>query len=288
MDMQWNKIDVEDINKLNGQCVVDALTRRRYGISKLELLKCFNANDSKALHGSVQSELNRILVVGVENGFIVERCGKYALPNLECAYVNDGDPPDGDCGDSDESVEEVRKSPIRTKSGRTSKPTERFTASSGRPYMHPSTGATVKGSSAVAAPPPATITSGSTCSSPSVSVIFKPSCFSTPVASTTSACSTPSIALFNPTCASTPMASITFEFNPGCSSTPMGPATSSTATCGMPSTPRSSRDSASGSGSTKRKLPVIEEEPVESSDEECPTTRRSGRDSKKPKRYPEE
>lgn len=92
-----NQHEEDKIKRLNGQCVFNALASKRRAMTNEELRKCFNSSTTV---DNAERELDRILAVGVENGFIEKTCNKYALPSLRNELVTDGDD-DGWDDDSD-------------------------------------------------------------------------------------------------------------------------------------------------------------------------------------------
>lgn len=91
MENQWNELEEEEITMLNGHCVINALASEKREITEDELLEYFIESTDVLSHNLVQRELNRILAVGVANGFISKNSNKYKLPSLENIYVADAD-----------------------------------------------------------------------------------------------------------------------------------------------------------------------------------------------------
>lgn len=129
MDNHSNKFEEEEINILNGHCVIDALANVT-NVTENKLLKCF-ATSSAESHNLVQQELKRILDSGVSNGFIVKKGNKYELPRVENAYQVDADGGDEDeenNDDDDDGLEDIEEEEEEVGRSRTS----RATTSTGR------------------------------------------------------------------------------------------------------------------------------------------------------------
>lgn len=84
----WTEEENQQIEMLNGQCVMQALAFLQRAVTEEDLMKCFNVSSHESLN-LVQEELKGILDKGVDLGFIVKSGNEYALPST--TYEADGD-----------------------------------------------------------------------------------------------------------------------------------------------------------------------------------------------------
>ncbi len=81
MDCSQNDDD-RQINKLNGQCITELLSKLGGRVTKNELLKHFvSTSCTQPSKVDVQRELSRVLSNGVSYGFIMKIGDEYSLPS---------------------------------------------------------------------------------------------------------------------------------------------------------------------------------------------------------------
>lgn len=85
--------DDDQIQMLNGRCVMNAFAFLNYEATESELLEHVTTTSGHP-QNVVKQELKRILDFGVSNGFIMKNGNRYLLPRWENVHQVDG-PPSG-------------------------------------------------------------------------------------------------------------------------------------------------------------------------------------------------